>query len=109
MSPGIKFQRDQMRQRNELKKASRSHAQGRCPHRFINHGGKSISKANDLNEPERAAHIDYSTERIIPTGFAQLDGISLGFQKVGQRAELDRIRIDSQIEVLGLADIAVCR
>jgi len=56
-----------------------------------------------LNEPERAAHIDHSTERIIPVGFAQLDGISLGFQKFGQRAELGRVRIDSQIEVLGLA------
>jgi len=107
MPPGIEFQRDEMRDRDQPQWASLAGNEGGGTHGVIDRRWKAIRKIDNLHEPEWPADVNDAAQGVVEAWLAQLGMESFPDERFGEFPQLRQRRIDPEIKVFRLAHIVV--
>ena len=72
-----------------------------------NRAWKSITETDDLHQTKRTGNVDDSAERIVTIRFPQFSRESFLAQSSRERAHVRQVCVHSQIDILGVANVAV--
>lgn len=104
----VEFQRDQLRQGDQLQAAARSHNKSGGANGILDRRRETPGETDDLQQPESAGDVNDATQRVGGFGFAQFRRKAGLPERCHNVTQGRNVRIDAKIHITCLPDVMVC-
>ncbi len=106
-SAGVQLEGNKLRERDDAELATGVDPNILAREGIPNRGRKTIPETDDLHQAKRTGDVDDSAERIVTIWFPQFSRETFLAQGCHEHSHARQVRVHSQIDILGEANVAV--